>query len=306
MTSPIDIELLSSIPTVTLAAMDQAIRAWVVQNVPQVRYSLARGTEARVIVYGDDYEIPLQQDYHLNRERHVRAVLCLTHPCCASYLNLLSLHVRQIIHVGALYDREALRLALDMAPRGISAERPIYSLNPAAAVRRMEKTLIEKAEDIARAVDLATQFAAAAGLEEGQRAAAGLVVKEAITNAVFHAFRKESSHERKYEPGAFVSFDDTDRVKVVLAETDDEVVIRVSDNSGALPPLKIANSLDRQMTDRGLMDSRGRGFYLMRQMTDRLVVLVTRGESTACELYFLKARHEAESVQQKHFELLEL
>lgn len=305
MTPLIDIELLASIPTVTLVGIDQAIRAWIMQSVPQVQYALTRRCHNGVVVYGDNYESLLQHDYRVNSEQHMRAVLCLTHPCCATYLNLLSLHVRHIVHIGTAYDREALRLALGVDPGVISPGRPIYSLGSAADLRRVEKKLIHTAEDVALAVDLATRFAESAGLNDSQQAAAGLVVKEAITNALFHAFRKASSHERKYEPGAFTAVEDNDRVKVVLVETPENVVIRVSDNSGALPPLKVANSLDRQTTERGLMDSRGRGFYLMRQMTDRLVVIVTRGRSTACELYFSKTP-QGEPPQHRHFELLEL
>src|SRR5690606_201511 len=137
---------------------------------------------------------------------------------------------------------------------------------------------------------------------DNQSDAASLVVKEALTNAIYHSFRRNDSHERKYDPDTFAALEQSDQVTMTIAASSEWIIVRIADNAGALGPLLFANSLDRQASQRGLLASRGRGFYLMRNLSDRMVVTLQRGESTAIELYFLKDRPPGTRMK-KHFEL---
>src|SRR5690606_2902018 len=126
-----------------------------------------------------------------------------------------------------------------------------------------------------------------------------LVLREALTNAIFHSYREPGSHSRKYSPETFLGLYDEDSVEVTLSATPQWFRLSVRDNSGSLGPLSVANSLDRHRSEQGVLDSRGRGFYLMRHLSHRMIIRIQRGLATTVDLYFLRRENGPFS---RHFE----
>jgi anti-sigma regulatory factor (Ser/Thr protein kinase) len=295
--------------------MEKGVRDWIMAHVPEAEYSLVRKGGAAVACYGDDSAQLLADDYEVNAIERTRTLLCLSRPCCDSYLDLLRLHVRHIIYPDAPFAGEAIRLAI-FAPNAQStlSGKGFFSL-PSEHILESSFMSMSGGVAIGEIVAKSGEFLQRCGHSEHQASAAELVVKEAVTNCVFHAFRQAGAPERKYEPEKFEGLEDGDEVSVCLAKTDNGVAIRVTDNAGTLGPLRLGNSLDRHRTDRGLFDSRGRGFYLMRQLSQRLVVIVERGVGTSLEIYFMKGSPgQAQAVgtsgtedeSKRNFELFEL
>lgn len=297
---------LASLPTVSLFGVHEDLRDWILCSAPLAQFTLTRRPETSIAVYGDNYGRWLNQDYEINALHNLRTVLCLTHVCTSSYLDLLRLHVRHIIYPGLDYDAEAMALAVTPSHKLIPEEgRQFVTLQPDTPLLSVETYSVTNASDIETVLARTADFFTRHGHSSEQAAGAGLVVKEGITNCIFHAFRQKGSHERKYNPDEFSTLDGEDTVNVIFGKTDREIVMRIQDNSGSLAPLRIANSLDRQTTEQGIFDSRGRGFYLMRHLSDRAVLLVHRGISTATELYFLQTPGRSQGETLRHFELLE-
>jgi anti-sigma regulatory factor (Ser/Thr protein kinase) len=298
-------QMLQETRMVYLFGMENSTREWIIQQVPEAQFSLVRKEGLAIACYGNEYHAPLSQDYDLNASTGVRTVLCLTHPCCDSYMDLLQLHVRHIIYPGAPFASEAMRLAI-FAPKLLSSQsRAEFFSLPAGKIEELEEFSVRTSGDVEDIMERSTLFFQQRGHSDTQADAAALVVKEAVTNSLFHGFREVGSHERKYDPANFSSLDERDSVAVCLAKTGNSIVLRVSDNAGSLSPLRVGNSLDRQKTERGLFDNRGRGFYLMRHLTQRAVIIVQRGVATALELYFMKDQPEEQEPVLRNFEFFQ-
>ncbi len=294
-------------PSVWLHGVNEAVRFWVMAQAPEAQYSLTRSESTTAVVYSSDYLRRLMADFSDNTKHETRGVLCLLDLCSDSYLDLLRLHIRHIIYLEAPFAEEAIRLAIN--PQNVLQRRanPFLSTENPDELEGLENWTVRSRDDVNLVMDNAQNYFERNGHSAPRCAAAGLAVKEAVTNCIFHGFRRPGSHERKYEPDDFIALDDSDQVEVRAAHTDNMIVLRISDNAGVLSALRVGNSLDRQKSDRGLMDRRGRGFYLMNQMTDRTVIVVFKGASTTLELYFLKdppaSRLDGERL--RHFELME-
>lgn len=294
-------------PSVWLHGVDEDIRGWIMAQAPEAEYSLTRSESTQAVVYCLDYLRRLMADFSANTKHETRGVLCLLETCCDSYMDLLRLHVRHIIYPDAPFADEAVRLAIN--PQIVLQRRgnPFFSTENPDELEGLERWTIRSRDDVNVVMDNAQDYFERSGHSAPRCAAAGIAVKEAVTNCIFHGFRRAGSHERKYNPDDFTALDDADQVEVRAGRTDKMIVLRISDNAGVLSALRIGNSLDRQKSEQGLMDSRGRGFYLMNQMADRTVIFVFKGRSTTVELYFLKDADadRTDGERLRHFELVE-
>lgn len=294
-------------PSVWLHGVDEGLRVWIMTQVPEAQYSLTRSESTQAVVYSSDYLRRLMADFPDNTAHETRGILCLSDVCCDSYLDLLRLHIRHITYPEEPFAEEAIRLAIN--PQGVLQRRdcPVLSMENPGELEGLESWTIRSRDDVNLVMDKAQDYFERNGHSMARCAAAGIAVKEAVTNCIFHGFRQPGSHERKYTPEDFTALEDSDQVDVRAAHTDNLIVLRISDNAGVLSALRVGNSLDRQKSERGLMDSRGRGFYLMNQMADRTVIIVFKGQSTTLELYFMKdpPADRADGERLRHFELVE-
>lgn len=303
----IDTRATSPLPrsvSVSLNGIDQSTQDWMRQCQPMLQFRKTRSDDITVACYGDDYHRALAADYDYNNKHNIRNLLCLLQACPDSFIHLLQLHVRHVIFPGMPFDTEAFRLAVQTVPP-IAKEHvpPFFSVSHAPP--SIQYLPVKTSSDLHMAVSTTKEFFYEHEHSVSQADNASLAVKEALTNAIYHGFRQIDSHERKYDPETFDVLDDKDCVAVTIGSDSNWIIIRIADNAGALGPLRFANSLDRQISQRGLLDSRGRGFHLMHNLADRMVVTLKRGEATSIELYFLKTPSNKSSII-KHFELFEL
>lgn len=294
-------------PLVWFHGVDEWTRGWVMELVPEAQYTLVRRDGTQVACYSEHYLQRLSADFKVNGAENTRAVICLHEPCCDSYLDLLRLHARHIIYPDALFAEDAVRLAICPPGEWSQGDAPFFSIE-SARLSQVETWAVESRADVDAVVGRTVGYFEGFGHGSGQAQAAGLVVKEGVTNCIFHAFRRPGSHERRYDPDGFEGLLEPDVVEVRAGRAEGMTLLSIKDNAGVLSALRIGNSLDRQQSERGLLDSRGRGLYLMNHMANRMVIVVSRGVSTALELYFLQEPPEEarEERRLRHFELVEL
>lgn len=289
--------------SVYLCDLSPDVRDWIISQAPEVKYTTQVSSATQVIVYGDDFAEHLTRDYSRNSELGARLILCLTTDCCESYVELLRLGVHHIVFPGHPFDTQALHLALKsssyLSPLGYPGRLLSSPTGKSAEVVANVLT----ADDLANVLEQTKQFFTDSGYPDYSAEGASLTVKEAVTNSLFHGFRRSGSHERKYEPSSFSRLADDDKVTVAMGHDEERIILAIYDNAGCLGPLSVGNSLDRQRTEQGLYDSRGRGFHLMRHLSQRTIIGIERGISSFVELTFVKDP-SADSL--RHFELIEI
>lgn len=102
-----------------------------------------------------------------------------------------------------------------------------------------------------------------------------LIVNELINNAFFHSFVTQSGSE-KYSPRHFSELVDPDRVTLEIAAGQGSIALAVEDNRGTLEPAEVIKYMLRQTSGEGVFDSHGRGFYLISNLVDHLMISLER------------------------------
>jgi DNA-binding NarL/FixJ family response regulator/anti-sigma regulatory factor (Ser/Thr protein kinase) len=129
-----------------------------------------------------------------------------------------------------------------------------------------------------------------------------LVFEEIVNNAFFHAFRNPdgtAAHSKERADPLT-----PDEVVTVEYGHDPEVIgFSVTDNAGSLGIDKFLEKIERQVTQDGLMDEDGRGFFLARAFSSRLIVNVEPGERT--QLIVLFQRHRDPTHKPLYLNLVE-
>lgn len=112
-----------------------------------------------------------------------------------------------------------------------------------------------------------------------------IAILEAITNALYHA-PQTSEGQKKYNRGELITqLDPNDIVDIYYGWDSEKLGISVIDKAGKLTRDEILYWLNRNVTGTGILDTHGRGFYLMHCIVDRLIVNIKPNELT--ELIFL-------------------
>jgi DNA-binding NarL/FixJ family response regulator len=127
--------------------------------------------------------------------------------------------------------------------------------------------------------------------------------KDALTEEmIFHAFRNPdgtAAHSKERADPLT-----PDEVVTVEYGHDPEVIgFSVTDNAGSLGIDKFLEKIERQVTQDGLMDEDGRGFFLARAFSSRLIVNVEPGERT--QLIVLFQRHRDPTHKPLYLNLVE-
>ena len=105
-------------------------------------------------------------------------------------------------------------------------------------------------------------------------------VIEAVTNAVYHV-AKLPDGSLKYEKGQRIEkLNDDEYVTIKFGCDSDRLGIAIIDQGGRITAEEILYWLDRNLSGAGLMDTHGRGVYLIHTLVDRVLVNIAPGERT--------------------------
>ena len=105
-------------------------------------------------------------------------------------------------------------------------------------------------------------------------------VIEAITNAVYHV-AKLPDGSLKYEKGQRIEkLEENEHVTIKFGCDQDRLGIAIIDQGGRITAEEILYWLDRNISGAGLMDTHGRGVYLIHTLVDRVLVNIALGELT--------------------------
>jgi anti-sigma regulatory factor (Ser/Thr protein kinase) len=112
-----------------------------------------------------------------------------------------------------------------------------------------------------------------------------LAFEELINNAIYHAFRRASGAE-KYTMGAFDRLERGEQIRVEYGANKHYLGCSVRDNQGTLDVTTVMKKIERQITQEGLMDESGRGLYLTRTISDKMIINIHPQVATEVILLF--------------------
>jgi anti-sigma regulatory factor (Ser/Thr protein kinase) len=106
------------------------------------------------------------------------------------------------------------------------------------------------------------------------------VYLEAATNSLYHTVKTPEGHDY-YKKGSHIDGLPPEAwVQVSIWQDAEKAGLQVLDKGGSVDTQAALYWLDRHVRGAGLMDVHGRGFYLMRQLTDGMALSVKPGEYT--------------------------
>lgn len=105
-------------------------------------------------------------------------------------------------------------------------------------------------------------------------------VIEAITNAVYHV-AKLPDGSLKYEKGQNIErLDESEYVYIRYGQDLERIGITIEDQGGRITADEILYWLDRNISGAGLLDTHGRGVYLIHRLVDRVLINIAPGKRT--------------------------
>lgn len=108
-----------------------------------------------------------------------------------------------------------------------------------------------------------------------------VAVLEAITNAIY--YQGEPTPDLREKPISDLS--SNEEVEVKYGYDNDKFAVAVRDKAGKLKAEDVFFWMDRNFSGAGLLDTHGRGFYLMHCIVDRLIINIKPGSLT--EIIFI-------------------
>jgi DNA-binding NarL/FixJ family response regulator len=105
-------------------------------------------------------------------------------------------------------------------------------------------------------------------------------VIEAVTNAVYHV-AKLPDGSLKYEKGQQIAqLEENEYVYVYYGQDLERIGIAIVDQGGRITADEILYWLERNISGAGLMDTHGRGVYLIHRLVDRVLINIAPGQRT--------------------------
>jgi DNA-binding NarL/FixJ family response regulator len=105
-------------------------------------------------------------------------------------------------------------------------------------------------------------------------------VIEAITNAVYHV-AKLPDGSLKYEKGQHIEqLEESEYVYIYYGQDLERIGLAIVDQGGRITADEILYWLDRNISGAGLMDTHGRGVYLIHRLVDRVLINIAPGQRT--------------------------
>jgi DNA-binding NarL/FixJ family response regulator/anti-sigma regulatory factor (Ser/Thr protein kinase) len=103
---------------------------------------------------------------------------------------------------------------------------------------------------------------------------------EAMTNAVYHV-AKLPDGSLKYQKGQRIeALEPEEYVSVFFGKDSDKLGVAIRDQGGRITADEVMYWLDRNISGSGLLDTHGRGVFLIHTLVDRLVINIAPGKRT--------------------------
>ena len=161
-------------------------------------------------------------------------------------------------------------------------------LEPEAQIERLE---LQSSDDIMMAHGCLKDFFKSHGLDDID--ALAIVMIEAITNAVYHAPRQADGSQCYYKGEVIEQLPPQHRVVITYGVDSEKLGISIRDQGGSITADDIMYWLERNISGNSLLDTHGRGVFLIHRLVDRVVINLARGKQT--ELVMMHYLHEHSS-----------
>lgn len=143
----------------------------------------------------------------------------------------------------------------------------------------VEHTIVEHKDHIKFAIDKIKKIAQESPLAPNLIKKFILSTEEAILNACMYASKENIGRDRP-EFGFLMDLDDFPPVEISFAHDEEKLAVSIRDAGGNLNKEDILYWISRNINGEGLFDNHGRGLFLMRVNTDRMVINVEPGKRT--------------------------
>ncbi len=151
------------------------------------------------------------------------------------------------------------------------------------ASTEMQTLTIKNSKDIMAVFDHLKNYFGTLPVRNVNNLATAMI--EALTNAVYHA-AKHPDGSLKYKKGEPIeALDSGEFVTVTFAQDGEKVGVSILDRGGQISAEDVLYWLYRNFTGAGILDTHGRGVFLMHTLVDRLIINIDPKQRT--ELIFL-------------------
>jgi len=110
--------------------------------------------------------------------------------------------------------------------------------------------------------------------------AMAIVMVETITNAVYHSAKKEDGTDRYIKGQVIEALSPHEEVIVSFGADEEKLGVSIRDCGGTITAENILFWLERNISGNSLLDTHGRGLYLIYRLMDRVIINVARGRCT--------------------------
>jgi DNA-binding NarL/FixJ family response regulator len=142
----------------------------------------------------------------------------------------------------------------------------------------LNKLVIRSSNDILVAFNTLQAFLTQSRIERSNDLLTAVI--EALTNAVYHV-AKLPDGSLKYEKGQPIErLDESEYVHVFFGQDLERIGISIVDQGGRITAEEVLYWLERNISGAGLMDTHGRGVYLIHRLVDRVLINIAPGRRT--------------------------
>ncbi|WP_373532646.1 response regulator [Vampirovibrio sp.] len=143
---------------------------------------------------------------------------------------------------------------------------------------KLSQVIIKNSEDIMVAFNALQTFLGGTSIANPNDLLTAVI--EAITNAVYHV-AKLPNGALKYEKGQPIDqLEESEYVYIYYGQDLERIGIAIVDQGGRITADEILYWLDRNISGTGLMDTHGRGVYLIHRLVDRVLINIAPGQRT--------------------------
>lgn len=246
-------------------------------NPADAKEKLARQTYDLVIT---DINMPGEDGFslinHIGRHYPATKTAMITAYKVEDYVrNAKKTGVFNIIAKTAPFDFEELSTVVNNLLEPSSAFGIENYMNPHC---KLEQVVITSSDDIMAAFHALQKFLEQARVPNLNDLLTAVI--EAITNAVYHV-AKLPDGSLKYDKGQHIErLEESEYVYIYYGQDLERIGIAIVDQGGRITADEILYWLDRNISGSGLMDTHGRGVYLIHRLVDRLLINIAPGQRT--------------------------
>ncbi len=143
---------------------------------------------------------------------------------------------------------------------------------------KLSQVVIKNSDDIMVAFGALQEFLSRSKIANPNDLLTAVI--EAITNAVYHV-AKLPDGSLKYEKGQQIAqLEENEYVYIYFGQDLERIGIAIVDQGGRITADEILYWLDRNISGTGLMDTHGRGVYLIHRLVDRVLINIAPGRRT--------------------------